>query len=974
MFGRILLAVAILWGGIADLHARTYYLPDYQKAFIYGGRMETVDSRPDLVRTCETFGLFSAGNRPADEECVLANSPLPGLTCYSCTGCSSNYIYDSSNCSGEYTVSGDVCGNKYTKCICNPEKYPGTSSGSGCPEGQKADMNNACTNKSDNQTVYQCIEDPCYSFMSESTCKISGGYCRLSSTCSGKCESCDSDTCSWTGNLMYPACEDGCDTNGSIEGCPSRCKTGCRTKTCPEGQKLEDDACVNMSCSEAAVAYGYTAVSSATELETAMASSSLPIAMVDNISVDGYVSLSKNIYSPAYLYSQDNQKFIGCRGEQTPILTMDELITTNNITIYPDIQASSNTSSLRNNLIFYGDVKIDWDSTPYNASTKTYEQRNADFYGNLATSGSDFYGRAILNLHGAGKQYNVVSLPYISNVDNGVTLYANYAGCSGEDTTIHLAKGATYRSGCTHTATEDTVITLKTADGDDCGAMPVSISCPEDNDIYSCRGKLTRSCPTCQEFVKSKYGKISSYALVSTEGEFKTAMAAKKTVILLNDIRISNSTVVSGYIYSPQYLLGNNDVNGDICGTDNFEIRADELYINNATIYADVVAENPLTLSGTNYLRGDISFDWVRSSGSNPTTYLYGDVKSDNGGFYDYNGKLYIYGEFPTQNYIDDFGGGTIYVNNPNIVFDDPECRSNCTFILKKGVKMKIYDYTLTATQDNTTIYANDEYVLPASCPADGSYGPKCSGAMESSCGAGVVACLENEYSCGECPIKCSERYKLVSTTSGLLAAKGDGPVYLTQDISYSGSVNLSGALIHSASSVCPDEYNTMATLTIDRLTATDPSVSFYLPTKINKVEANIAGTGFNIDVHGTTCDIGEIIADGTDMTNYLQAFDGATITVDKLTISNEREDDAMDHYYYMTSSNCSLIDIKSATVSYNDLTDSVTFNFAASKNSRIKYSDSLYSYSPVCSLNDTVDGTSEVSHTVSNRPALCGI
>lgn len=248
----VTLVISILFS-IQGAEAKVYWLPDFLDENLdrNGQRVsEPVEGdRPEAIRTCETYGLISAINLPTDGECVVANSPLAGLECYKCTSCSSVYAYDSSNCSGDYVVSGNSCGGKYNKCICNPAKYPAASTGDGCLEGETVDTSRSCTNKSDGQTAYQCVEDPCYDLISEDVCESSGKYCVISSSCPGKCESCDADTCSWPENAGYSSCDNGCDTNGSIDGCPSKCKTGCKAISCDEpAYVLSGDTCIPNPC------------------------------------------------------------------------------------------------------------------------------------------------------------------------------------------------------------------------------------------------------------------------------------------------------------------------------------------------------------------------------------------------------------------------------------------------------------------------------------------------------------------------------------------------------------------------------------------------------------------------------------------------------------------------------------------------------------------------------------------------------
>ena len=470
MLGRILLAGAILLGGIAELQARTYYLPDYQSSFVYGGRTQKVDSTPQVSRTCSTFGYYSAADRPEYSDCKLVNAPIPGLVCYSCTACPSTYTYDSSNCSGEYVVSGESCGGRYTNCICDPSQYPGNSAGNGCAEGEKADLSQSCTNKSGGETFYKCVDDPCYDLISESTCSSSGKYCRSSSSCSGKCESCDVDTCSWAENLGYAECDNGCDTNGSIEGCSGRCKTGCKPITCPRGQKAEDGVCVDMSCSERLAADGYAVVTNYGEFYEAMKASKPAVIMNDidvfedngeggsymDYAYPEVVTATASLYTPAYFKKKDNY-YSSCQ-DVTPYINFDYSAYFKGAKeVYPNVGSAE--ALIYNDISFYGNVSHPMgDDVTVNAYGYIGEgasiQGTLNLYspftgGNyLDRSGvhnvyddfiaSDVYGP--LNLHNPGKVSQMGILYSEANLDSGVTLKIDeWLAHSG---TINMAPGS----------------------------------------------------------------------------------------------------------------------------------------------------------------------------------------------------------------------------------------------------------------------------------------------------------------------------------------------------------------------------------------------------------------------------------------------------------------------------------------------------------------------------------------------------
>lgn len=218
--------------GAADLSARTHYLPDYQAEISYGNRINSTNSGHTSKQSCSTYGFYAASDRPAGVNCSRVNSPAPGLECYSC-GCSSEYIYNSDNCSGNYTLSGSSCSGKYDKCICNPTLFPTTSSGTGCPDGKKADMSASCTNKSDGITVYECKVDSCYGLVNKNTCETQGNYCVSSSQCADGCEQC-LERCE--GYKIYEGavdtCDLGCAPGKEISGCSGLCVAGgCKTCT-----------------------------------------------------------------------------------------------------------------------------------------------------------------------------------------------------------------------------------------------------------------------------------------------------------------------------------------------------------------------------------------------------------------------------------------------------------------------------------------------------------------------------------------------------------------------------------------------------------------------------------------------------------------------------------------------------------------------------------------------------------------------
>lgn len=224
----------------ANAVARTYYLPDYQDGIMSHERINDSEHNNNGV-SCSAYGYYSAADRPSGAECTRASILPLTLECYKCSNCSASFTYDSSNCSGNYVTSGESCGGKYAQCICNPNLFPTSSSGNGCPEGQKADLTSSCTNKSDTNTVYKCENDVCYGLTSKTDCEAAGKYCALSSQCDDSCEQCV-ELCEGykTYEGAVDTCSEGCAPGKSISGCPNLCKAGgCKTcSPCPADYDL----------------------------------------------------------------------------------------------------------------------------------------------------------------------------------------------------------------------------------------------------------------------------------------------------------------------------------------------------------------------------------------------------------------------------------------------------------------------------------------------------------------------------------------------------------------------------------------------------------------------------------------------------------------------------------------------------------------------------------------------------------------
>ena len=245
LYRRLLILVALILCAVGGAYARTYYLPDYQSQFMYGDRTTETPNHSSNRPKCESYGYYSS--MPSGYQCSRAPSPIHGMKCYSCTPCSSSYKYDSSSCSGDYVLSGSSCGGLYNKCLCNRSKFPAEDD-SDCPAGEKIDVNQSCTNKSDGKTYYKCVSDPCSSLPSKSQCEADGGHCVVSSDCSGKCDECI-EYCEWKEQEGAVRCENGCQTNHVIPECPDLCEAGgCKPTSCDEGYVLSGDECVPNPC------------------------------------------------------------------------------------------------------------------------------------------------------------------------------------------------------------------------------------------------------------------------------------------------------------------------------------------------------------------------------------------------------------------------------------------------------------------------------------------------------------------------------------------------------------------------------------------------------------------------------------------------------------------------------------------------------------------------------------------------------
>ena len=932
----LLMGVLVLWG-IPGLSARTYYLPDYQNEFIYGSRVQDSNSgQHTSTPSCSAYGLYSALERPSDTICTRTPDPTPGLVCYSCS-CSADYIYDSANCSGDY-IATDSCGGKYKNCVCDPAKYP---SASGCSEGQQPDTAASCTNKSDNVTVYKCVDDPCYGLMLRNACLTQGRYCLSSSACPAACESCDADTCSWPENAGYSSCDEGCDGNGAVEGCFAKCKTGCRSKSCPEGQKLSGSSCVVMSCAEAAAAYGYTPVTTEEEF-IAGAGLEIPMVILNDITTDQAPRLSKNIYTPAALNSLNSTRFAGCTGMQTPTVTMDWFNSGADIAVYPGINATESTSTLTHNVSFYGDAYIDFDSTLWNNSTRTYSDVTADFYGGLKTPGSDFYGRATFNLHNTAKKYEISDLPYVINLDAGVTLTPRTAGTPADGTVINMKKDSMLNVGCTYKALENTTLTFP---GDDIQALSVALDCPYNGDDFSCQGKLERqSCIACADFISQRFGS-SSYAQVSTEGELKAALQAKKSAVLMKNITLGNNSVISGKIYSPAFLSKRYDPDNIICGQE-YTLSGTNAQINSAQLYVPISFSGNVSTTGTSvfYKKADI----YQLSGAGRLELHDGFSVEDTD---DYTGYLDLYNDSGAVSYTltSDLYASDIRVNqNTNLTLQST-CPS-CTLTIVKDGCVNDSTYRVCATSNVTSKVVSDINPIPASCPVTGtSYIPTCSGSATFTCLNGG-SLRHNIYGQVECPSGCAAKYWLVNNADELKAAAQNGGegaiVYLTKHISVD-TLSVQGDLfeVHSASEVCADEGFQLANLAIDKLETTRTRVRFYTPVDIIQLKnTDSGGYGYDIEVYNYGGLINEINVYGEDPNTQIRVYN-ARLEVDEITLATDSSYNEMTHFHVFEADNSDIIlgATKLSCGSFN--AGDVRIQLIAKNNSSIKTTGICSSY-----------------------------
>ncbi len=237
---QFLAAIAVCLLFVSSAEARTYYLPDFQKSFIYGKRVnESHTGAHTSTPSCSTYGYYSATSRPDNADCSSVS--FPNLICYSCT-CPSIYQYNEENCSGDYVYSGKACLEKYAECLCDPTKYPATSTTSGCGIGEMVDTSHSCTNKSDDSVSYACIEDPCYGLIDNQT---DWGCEKWYDQCPSMCE---------IGKICVPNdCSEytlgSCPVGNICESCTKGCGDDIplyKSKGCLDGYYLIDGKCTQI--------------------------------------------------------------------------------------------------------------------------------------------------------------------------------------------------------------------------------------------------------------------------------------------------------------------------------------------------------------------------------------------------------------------------------------------------------------------------------------------------------------------------------------------------------------------------------------------------------------------------------------------------------------------------------------------------------------------------------------------------------
>ena len=205
---NILILTLFAFFCVGELAARSYFLPDYQNK-TYKARSNKGPVKEVLKPECTNFpNTYSAVQSGKD---CHSSSPYPGLNCYYCLGCSSEYYEE-------------------------------------CETGYIRDESDICTD--DGVTKYKCVEDPCAGMTPKTQCNntVAGGYCLVPSKEECKSSYCDCiDYCQ--GMQQYRGainnCENGCVEGTEVEGCEGLC-LGCKAEE-PSCSNNEDGNFVDAS-------------------------------------------------------------------------------------------------------------------------------------------------------------------------------------------------------------------------------------------------------------------------------------------------------------------------------------------------------------------------------------------------------------------------------------------------------------------------------------------------------------------------------------------------------------------------------------------------------------------------------------------------------------------------------------------------------------------------------------------------------
>ena len=169
-----------------ELAARSYFLPDYQNK-AYKARTNKGPVKDVLKTECTNFPNTYSAVQPGKN--CRSSSPYPGLNCYYCLGCSSEYYEE-------------------------------------CPTGYIRSESDICTDD-DGVTKYKCVENSCAGMTPKTQCNntVAGGYCFASEVegCEGYCESCDENYCdAMINHEGAKTCKNGCVAGQEVEGCEDK--------------------------------------------------------------------------------------------------------------------------------------------------------------------------------------------------------------------------------------------------------------------------------------------------------------------------------------------------------------------------------------------------------------------------------------------------------------------------------------------------------------------------------------------------------------------------------------------------------------------------------------------------------------------------------------------------------------------------------------------------------------------------------